>query len=110
MLYYKSESGEVFQFSDEAEKDRFGPAGLTLMSESEVIAHTNPALSYSQALAKLNKDYQEDVDKFNRSFAVAYLSDGPSQESKQATIRAQYEVRKTQHAENVAALKIQYGV
>lgn len=69
-----------------------------------------PAPTYHSELAALNAEYQADVDKFNRSFAVAYLSDGPSQETKQATIRAQYEVRKTQHAENVAALKTRYGI
>ncbi len=69
-----------------------------------------PAPTYQSELAALNAEYQADVDKFNRSFAVAYLSDGLSQETKQATIRAQYEVRKTQHAENVAALKTRYGI
>ncbi len=76
----------------------------------ELIEILPPAPTYQSELTALNAEYQTDVDKFNRSFAIAYLSDGPSQESKQATIRAQYEVRKTQHAENVAALKARYGV
>ncbi|MBO2926639.1 hypothetical protein [Metapseudomonas otitidis] len=69
-----------------------------------------PGPDYQQELSALNAAYQADVDKFNRSFAIAYLSDGPSQESKQAAIRAQYEVRKTQHANDVIDLKIKYGV
>lgn len=66
--------------------------------------------SYQQALSALNATYQIDVEKFNRAFAIAYLSDGPSQESKQAAIRTQYEARKVQHAADSAALKVQYGI
>ncbi len=82
-----------------------GDDGFPILVEYDL-----PVLTYQSELSSLNAEYQVDVDKFNRSFAIAYLSDGPSQESKQATIRAQYEVRKTQHAENVAALKARYGV
>lgn len=83
-----------------------------LPGETAVESESAPEipLTYSSELAQLNAAYQIEVDKFNRAFAVAYLSDGPSQESKQAAIRAQYEVRKTQHANDVIDLKIKYGV
>lgn len=78
---------------------------------SEVFVEASPPpKTYQSELNELNYAYQLEVDKFNRAFAVAYLSDGPSQESKQAAIRAQYEVRKTQHANDVIDLKIKYGV
>lgn len=66
--------------------------------------------SYSVELAELNAKYQADVAKFNSSFALALLSDGPSEATKLATIRAQYEARRTKHAADLAELKAQYGV
>lgn len=66
--------------------------------------------SYQQALLALNSAYQMDVDKLNRAFAIAYLGNGSSQESKQSVIRLQYEARKIQHANDSTALKIKYGI
>lgn len=66
--------------------------------------------SYSQALAQLNIQYQTDVDALNRAFTLAYLSDGPSQEAKQTSIRAQFATLKTQYSANLAALRSEYGV
>ena len=110
MIYFKNSSGDVYAYKTQAEKDRYGVPGLIAMTPEEVAAHLNPAPTYSQALAALNAAYQLDVDKFNRAFAIAYLSDGPEQEAKQATIRTQYEARKSLHAANVTALKAQYGI
>lgn len=87
---------------DEVQEDEY-------YSVSPIEIHP-PAATYQSELTELNAAYQLEVDKFNRAFAVAYLSDGPSQESKQAAIRAQYEVRKAQHANDVIDLKIKYGV
>jgi len=69
-----------------------------------------PGPDYRQELVALNSAYQADVEKFNKSFAIANLSDGPSQQSKQAAIRAQYETRKAQHESDVINLKTKYGV
>jgi hypothetical protein len=69
-----------------------------------------PPPTYRQALDALNLAYQADVEKFNRAFAIAYLSDGLTQEPKQAAIRSQYEARKNQHAADSSALKVQYGI
>jgi hypothetical protein len=110
MIYFKDDGGKVFAYENEADRNKFGPAGLVRMTQEEVDAHLNPAPTYSQALAALNAAYQLDVDTFNRAFAIAYLSDGPEQEAKQAIIRTQYEARKNQHAANVTALKTQYGI
>ncbi len=110
MPYFRAQNGEVFSYETQQERDLYGAPDLVKMTQEEVDRYKNPPKTYQQELSDLNSNYQIDVDKFNRSFAIAYLSDGPSQESKQATIRAQYEVRKTQHAENVAALKSRYGV
>src|SRR5690606_2865876 len=71
---------------------------------------TPPLLTYKQALDILNGTYQADVSKLNNAFALTLLADGPSEATKMATIRSQYETRKTQHAANIAALKIEYGV
>lgn len=66
--------------------------------------------TYAQALAQLNAQYQSDVDALNRAFTLAYLSDGASQDAKQASIRAQFATLKTQYSANLAALRSEYGV
>lgn len=110
IMLFKSPDGTVFEYVSIQDAETFGPPGLVLMTDQEVAEHLNPQPTYQQALASLNSAYQLEVDKFNRAFAIAYLSDGPSQESKQAAIRAQYENRKTQHAADVEALKTEYGI
>lgn len=65
---------------------------------------------YAQALAQLNAQYQSDVDALNRAFTLAYLSDGASQDAKQASIRGQFSTLKTQYSANLAALRSEYGV
>jgi hypothetical protein len=67
-------------------------------------------MPYKQALDSLNSAYQADVAKFNNAFALALLSDGPSEATKIAAIRPQYEARRTKHTADLAALKTQYGV
>lgn len=69
----------------------------------------DPVITYQQALSELNAAYQREVDDFNRAFATAYLADGPTQESKQAVIRAQYLARKASHAVDVQNLKDAYA-
>lgn len=71
---------------------------------------TPPTPTYKQALDLLNIVYQTDVAKLNSAFALALLSDGPSEATKIAAIRTQYEARKTKHASDLSALKLQYGV
>lgn len=109
-FFYRNPAGLKFEFESEEDRNKYGPPDLVRMTQEEVDAHLNPAPTYLQALAALNAAYQLDVDKFNRAFAIAYLSDGPEQEAKQATIRTQYEARKSLHAANVNALKTQYGI
>jgi hypothetical protein len=110
MIYFKNAAGEVYSYESLEDRDLFGPSDLVEMTQPEVGAHLNPQPDYQQALASLNSSYQMDVDKFNRAFAIAALSDGPPQESKQAAIRTQYEARKAQYTSDVAALKVQYGI
>jgi hypothetical protein len=43
MKYYKSADGEVFAYAADGSEDAFIRVGLVLMSESEVMAHLNPA-------------------------------------------------------------------
>lgn len=110
MIYFKSPGGQVFSYNSVAEREQYGSPDLVEITESEVDEYLNPQPTYQQALATLSSAYQADVDKFNRAFAIAYLSDGPSQDTKQAAIRTQYEERKTQHSADVAALKAEYGI
>lgn len=65
-------------------------------------------LTFQEALKSVNLAYQSDVDKFNKAFMTAYLADGPEQETKQATIRAQYVARKAQYAADVQTLRSQF--
>lgn len=69
-----------------------------------------PPPTYQSELAELNSAWQQKVDEYNRSFAVAALSDGPSEEAKKATIRASYEEAKQQNSADRNALKIKYGI
>lgn len=109
MQYYFKSGDKVYAYTEEQVESGFA-ADKIQMSSEEIDAHLNPTPTYSKALAALNAAYQLDVDKFNRAFAIAYLSGGPELEAKQATIRTQYEARKSQHAVNVTALKTQYGI
>lgn len=78
---------------------------------SETIVEITPLpITYKQALDALNANYQADIAKLNNAFALAFLADGPSEATKMAAIRAQYETRKTQHTANIAALKLEYGM
>lgn len=69
-----------------------------------------PVLTYAQELAALTAEFQLDTDAFNRSFSLAYLADGPTQVTKQATIRSRYEARKAKYSADLANLKIKHGV
>ncbi len=69
-----------------------------------------PISSYTKELSELNSDYQKKVDGHNRAFAVAALSDGPSEEEKKLAIRADYEEDRDQYVINKAALKTRYGL
>ncbi|XAI95245.1 DNA-directed RNA polymerase [Leptolyngbya phage Lbo-JY16] len=67
-------------------------------------------LTYQQELAQLNSNWQSKVESYNRSFALAALSDGLSEEAKKAAIRAAYEVDKAQNTADRAALKVKHGI
>lgn len=110
MIYFKNEAEEVFGYESLEDKNRFGAADLVEMTNDQVLAHISPPSTYGQALDALNSAYQVDVAKLNNAFALTLLADGPTESVKMATIRAQYEARKTQHTANIAALKIEYGV
>lgn len=111
MIYFKNtENGAVYGYETEAERDRYGAPGLIQLTPEEEEAHLNPAPTYSQALAALNAAYQIKIDGLNRQFALAALSAGPSEEGKKLSIRADYEAARTQHAANIAQLKLQYGI
>lgn len=42
MKYFKDKSGAVFAYETDADRQKFGPADLVEMTESEVSAHLNP--------------------------------------------------------------------
>jgi hypothetical protein len=109
-FFYRSPIGVKFEFESEEDRNKWGAPDLVRMTQEEVDAHLSPPVTYNQALDALNANYQADVDKFNRSFALAFLADGPSEARKMADTRAAYEVRRTQHAANIADLKLEYGV
>lgn len=66
--------------------------------------------TYQQVVADINAAYQADVEGFNRAYALAGLSDGATQETKQATIRAQFIARRTQYISDLAAARTEYEV
>lgn len=84
--------------------------GLTPLSQEEIYNALSPAQNYQSELANLNSEWQSRVDSYNRSFAIAALSDGPSEEAKKSAIRASYEADKAQNTVVRAALKAKYGI
>lgn len=69
-----------------------------------------PAPTYQSELSELNVYWQKQVDSYNRAFAVAALSDGPTEDSKKLAIRADYEAARLQNTADRAALKTKYGM
>lgn len=74
MIYFKNESGEVFAYETEAERERFGAAGLVEMTETEVVAHLNPAaapLTREQVEGLRLQAYADPITGSDRHFAEA---------------------------------------
>lgn len=66
--------------------------------------------TYQSELADLNTALQEKINAYNKAFAIAALSDGPTEETKKLAIRANYQATKDQYALDKAVLKIKYGL
>jgi osmotically-inducible protein OsmY len=66
--------------------------------------------SYQEELSELNDAWQIKVEQYNKSFALAALSDGPSEESKKTAIRIAYEADKVQNNADRSALKVKHGL
>lgn len=110
MIYFKNKNGEVFAYANQDERDEYGAPDLIEMTQEEIDAHLSPAPTYQSELAQLNFDWQKKVESYNKTFALAALSDGPSEEAKKVAIRAAYEVDKAQNTADRAALKAKYGI
>ncbi len=108
MIYLKSPSGEVFAYENNEDRIKYGAPDLVEMTEAEVDSHLSPQPTYQQELEDLNSDWHKKVDSYNRAFAVAALSDGPSEESKKLAIRADYEADRLQNSADRSALKAKY--
>lgn len=70
----------------------------------------SPEPTYQSELTALNTEWQLKVDGYNKSFAIAALVDGASEQGKKAAIRAAYEADKLENTAARAALKIKYGI
>lgn len=109
-----STNGSAVQILQKAYKNSLGEVIVLDDGESPPIGFVEftpePGPTYKQALDALNATYQADIAKLNNAFALTLLADGPTEATKMAAIRAQYETRKTQHTANIAALKLEYGV
>ncbi len=81
------------------------PAGYVQIFE---LPGEAPESAFNRLLAVLNAEYQNDVDAFSKAFTLAVMFDGPAEEAKKATIRAQYSERKAKYATDLAALRAQY--
>ncbi len=68
-----------------------------------------PSPNYQSELAELNREYQSDTESYKQAYSLAFLADGPQEQSKQAAIRDLYTARKALHAANLAALKEKYS-
>lgn len=110
MIYFKNANGEVFAYESHEERELYGSSDLIAMTHEEVDAHLTPALTYRKAVDWLNAAYQADISELKNAYSLTLLSDGPSEAEKMANLRARYNTRKTQHAAELAALKLDYGV
>lgn len=108
---YKDPMGAAWQFDSDEDAAAFGPGNLVRMTDEEVAAHLSPAVpTYQSELAALNAEWQLKVDAYNKSFAIAALVDGSSEEVKKAAIRAAYEADKLENTAARAALKLKHGI
>lgn len=64
----------------------------------------------AEELAALASVYEEDTLGFQRRMATITLADGPTEAAKIATIRAQWQTRKTQYITDSAAVRAKYTV
>lgn len=110
MKYFIDPAIGVRAFEADGSQDFLITPEMREMTPAEAEEHLNPQPTYKKALDSLNVTYQADVAKLNNAFALTLLAEGPSEATKMAAIRAQYEARKTQHTANIAALKLEYGV
>lgn len=65
---------------------------------------------YSEALAQLSAQYQQDTQILSSAYSLSSLTDGATQVAKQTSLQSQFASLKTQFASNLAAIKTQYGV
>lgn len=110
---YKNATGQVFEYESHAAREQYGSPDLVQMTEAELDAHLNPPPlipTYQEELALLNKQYQEDVEAFNKAFSLAIMFDGVTEEAKKATIREQYAARKNKYVADLDILRIKHGV
>lgn len=62
------------------------------------------------ALAELSNIYQDDIEKLNRAWLAAAVNDGVNETAKKDVVLAQINTRKTQYANDRAAIIAQYPV
>lgn len=60
------------------------------------------------ALATLSSLYQDDIEKLNRAWLAAAVNDGVNETAKKDVVLAQINTRKTQYANDRAAIIAQY--
>jgi hypothetical protein len=69
MKYYKDQDGNVYAYENAAEKNAFGPAGLTAMTAAQVEAHNNPPKTAEQIEVEAREAF-----KAQREVAVAAIT------------------------------------
>lgn len=62
------------------------------------------------ALSALSNTYQDDIEKLNRAWLAAAVNDGVNETAKKDVVLAQINTRKTQYANDRAAIIAQYPV
>lgn len=109
MEYFKDADGKIYAFDSDQVAQGYAD-GLTPLTEQELYDILNPPSTYQKELAEINARWQKKVDGYNRAFAVAALSDGPTEESKKLDIRAEYELARSKNTSERSALKAKYGM
>lgn len=90
------------------------PVGKTLGSDDDgnpcwVTAETIKP-TFAQALAALNAKYVKDRDELCAAWLRAAVADGVEESSRKEDVEAELAELDASHAEDVAALKVEYGV
>lgn len=91
------------------------PDGKVLGSDADgkpawVSVYSTTLDEYKAAYAARAAAYKYETNALSEAYAMAALTDGPNQVTKQESVHARYIAAQAQYVSDIAAIKTQYGV